>query len=89
MLNNDQVPFSALAWACEAQRLLTAPEPALTMPLRSITAYNGWLILEYSELVEGKPNSRFAVQHHPDGPMKAGCSLSEAKQAIDGHRKCR
>jgi hypothetical protein len=53
-------------------------------PLRSITAYNGWLILEYSEMVEGKAKSRFAVQHSPDGPIKAGDSLNEAKQAIDG-----
>jgi hypothetical protein len=53
-------------------------------PLRSITAYKGWLILEYSEMVEGKLKSRFAVQHSPDRPIQAGHSLKEAKQAIDG-----
>jgi hypothetical protein len=58
-------------------------------PLRSITAYNGWLILEYSEIVEGKLRPRFAVQHPPDGPIQAGKSLREAKQAIDGRPKSR
>lgn len=53
-------------------------------PLRSITAYNGWLILEYPETVKGKPRSRFAVQHPLDGPIQAGRSLNEAKQVIDG-----
>jgi hypothetical protein len=71
-------------WAAPVQELLTALEVALVTPLRSITAYNGWLILEYSEMVEGKPKSRFAVQHSPDGPVQAGYSLNEAKQAIDG-----
>jgi hypothetical protein len=53
------------------------------MPLSSITAYNGWLILEHSETVGGKLKSRFSVQQSPDGPIQAGHSLKEAKQAID------
>ena len=57
---------------------------AYMAPLRSITAYNGWLILEYPEMVKGKPESRFAVQRPPHGPIQAGNSLNEAKQAIDG-----
>lgn len=61
-----------------------ALEAAFMRPLRSITAYNGWLILEYSEMVNGKPESRFAVQYPPHGPMEAGNSLNEAKQAING-----
>lgn len=53
-------------------------------PLRSITAYNGWLILEYSERVDGKLRACFSVQQSPDRPIQAGHSLKEAKQAIDG-----
>ena len=60
------------------------PEPALMTPLRSITAYNGWLILEYSERVDGKLKTCFSVQQSPDNPIQAGHSLKEAKQAIDG-----
>jgi hypothetical protein len=59
------------------------------MPLRSITAYNGWLILEHSEMVEGKLSPRFSVQHPPNGPIQAGNSFNEAKRAIDGHPKSR
>jgi hypothetical protein len=40
--------------------------------------------LEYSERVEGKLKSHFAVQHSPGRPIQAGHSLKEAKQAIDG-----
>ena len=85
MLNNDQRRLSGLDWPYEAQGLRTAPAAALRAPLRSITAYNGWLILEYSEIVQGKPKPRFAVQHPPDGPIQAAGSLNEAKRAIDGH----
>ena len=52
--------------------------------LRAITAYNGWLILEYSQVVEGKPKSRFVIQPPPDGPITVGDSLKEAKHVIDG-----
>lgn len=52
--------------------------------LRSITAYNGWLILEHSEIVGGKLKSCFSIQQSPGCPIKAGHSLKEAKQAIDG-----
>jgi hypothetical protein len=89
MLNNDQRRSSGLGWPYEAQRLRTAPAAASRAPLRPITAYNGWLILEYSERVQGKPNPRFAVQHPPDGTIQAGNSLNEAKRAIDGHPKSR
>lgn len=61
-------------------------EVAYVAPLRSITVYNGWLILEYPETVKGKPESRFAVQQPPHGPIQAGNSLNQAKQAIDGRR---
>ena len=59
------------------------PESALMTPLRSITAYKGWLILEYSEMVGGKLESRFSVQQSPDRAIQAGHSLKEAKQVID------
>jgi hypothetical protein len=52
--------------------------------LRSVTAYNGRFILEYSEVVEGKPQARFAIQPPPNGAITAGNSLKEAKQVIDG-----
>jgi len=67
----------------------TAPEATLSAPLRSITAYHGWLILEYSEGVKGKLKARFAVQHPPDGSIPAGHSFHEAKQAIDGPPQAR
>ena len=67
----------------QAQGLLTLPEGALMTPLWSVTAYKGWLILEYPETVEGKPKSRFAIQNPPEGPIKAGTSLNGAKRAID------
>ena len=74
---------------CKAPGLLTAPEATRMTPLRSITAYNGWLILEYSEVVRGEPKPCFAVQHPPDGPIQVGHSLNEAKQAIDVRPKSR
>ena len=52
--------------------------------LKSVTAYNGRFILEYSEVVAGKPQSRFAIQPPPNGPVTAGNSLKEVKQVIDG-----
>jgi hypothetical protein len=52
--------------------------------LKSVTAYNGRFILEYSEVVGGKPQSRFAIQPPPDGPVTAGNSLKEVKRVIDG-----
>jgi hypothetical protein len=52
--------------------------------LRSVIVYNGRFILEYSEMAGGKPQSRFAIQPPPDGPLTAGHSLKEAKQVIDG-----
>lgn len=88
MLKNDQHRSPGLDWPHEAPGLRTAPA-ALMASLRSITAYSGWFILEYSEMVQGKPKPRFAVQHPPDVLIKAGNSLNEAKQAIDGHPKFR
>ena len=52
-------------------------------PLWSVTAYKGWLILEYPETVKGKPKARFALQRPPGSPIKAGKSLNDAKRAID------
>ena len=61
-----------------------APEAAFMRPLRSITAYNGWLILEHSEMRAGKLKACFSVQQSTNRPIGAGHSLKEAKQAIDG-----
>jgi hypothetical protein len=55
--------------------------------LKSVTAYNGRFILEYSEVVKGKPQPRFAIQPPPDGPVTGGNSLKEVKQVIDGLAK--
>jgi hypothetical protein len=52
--------------------------------LKSITAYHGWFILEYSRVLEGQPASRFVIENLPGGPLPAGNSLNEAKRVIDG-----
>jgi hypothetical protein len=88
MLNNEQRPSLGLESLYEAPGPGTAPA-ALGVPLRFITAYQGWLTLEYSETVPGKPKPRVAVQQLPDGPIPAGNSFKEAKRAIEGHPKSR
>jgi hypothetical protein len=52
--------------------------------LKSITAYEGRFILEYSGGAEGKPASRFVIENPPEDPLPAGNSLNEAKRVIDG-----
>lgn len=52
--------------------------------LKSITAYEGRLILEYSGGAEGEPASRFVIANPPEDPLPAGNSLNEAKRVIDG-----
>ena len=84
MLHHDQRRALGLELSYEAQGLGTA-STALRTALRSITAYHGWLILEYSETVQGKPKPRFAIQQLPDGPIQAANSFTEAKRTIDGH----
>lgn len=52
--------------------------------LKSITAYEGRFILEYSRGAEGQPASCFVIENPPKDPLPAGNSLNEAKQVIDG-----
>jgi hypothetical protein len=51
--------------------------------LKSVTAYNGRFILEYSEVEGGKARSRFAIQPPPDETVTAGDSLREVQRVID------
>ena len=51
--------------------------------LKSITAYEGRFILEYSPGAEGKPVTCFVIENPPEAPLPAGNSLNEAKQVID------
>jgi len=52
--------------------------------LKSITAYNGWFILEYSRGPDGKPANCFVIENPPQDPLPGGNSLNEAKRVIDG-----
>lgn len=52
--------------------------------LKSITAYEGRFILEYTRGVEGKLASCFVIENLPEDPLPAGNSLNEAKRVIDG-----
>jgi hypothetical protein len=52
--------------------------------LKSITAYEGRFILEYSRGADGKPASCFVIENPPEDPLPAGNSLNEAKRVIDG-----
>jgi hypothetical protein len=51
--------------------------------LKSITAYEGRFILEYTRGVEGKTASCFVIENLPQDPLPAGNSLNEAKRVID------